>query len=58
MSSFKYKSNRVKYRSDVKTLDEIHNEQMNTFKDDRNSLPKLKRKLKSLEKKKNYLIMM
>ena len=52
MSSFKYKSNRVKYRSDVKTLDEIHNEQMNTFKDDRNSLPKLKRKLKSLEKKK------
>ena len=55
MSSFKYKSNRVKYRSDVKTLDEIHNEQMNTFKDDRNSLPKLKRKLKNLEKKKELL---
>ena len=55
MSSFKYKSNRVKYRSDVKTLDEIHSEQMNTFKGDRDSLPKLKRKLKSLEKKKELI---
>lgn len=38
MSSFKPRSSRVRYRSDVKTLDEIHTEYLNKFKTQRDGV--------------------
>jgi hypothetical protein len=51
MSSFKHKSSRVKYRSDVKTLDELHNEYVSQFRDQKTNLPNTAQELSELRKK-------
>ena len=45
MSSFKNKPNKLKYLSNIKTLDEIHREHMNIFTNNKKSLPQIKKNL-------------
>jgi hypothetical protein len=49
MSSFKYKSDRVKYRSDIKTLDELHTEHVSKFKNQKDELPQKRKRLNALK---------
>jgi len=51
MSSFKHKSSRVKYRSDIKTLDELHNEYVSQFRDQKTNLPNNEQELVELHEK-------
>jgi hypothetical protein len=48
MSSFKYKSNKVKYLTTTQTLDEIHRNHLAKFSEKSNELPSKKRKLSEL----------
>ena len=51
MSSFKYKTNRTKYRSDTRTLNEMHLEYIKEFQKKRQELPNLEHKYKKFEYK-------
>lgn len=50
MSSFKHKSNKLKYIQDVTTLDELHRNQLSGFDETRQSIPQKRRKLRDLNK--------
>ena len=50
MSSFKYKTNRTKYRSDTRTLNEMHLEYIKEFQKKRQELPNLEHKYKKYVK--------
>lgn len=55
MASFKHKSSRVKYRSDVKTLDELHTEYVTQFRNQKTNLPNNEHELIGLRGKLNEL---
>ena len=38
MASFKYKPNRIKYRTEVKTLDELHNKFIGKFDQEKENI--------------------
>lgn len=48
MSSFKHKPNKLKYITDIVTLDEIHKSYMTEFQENKKSLPQKRRKLRDL----------
>ena len=50
MSSFKYKTNRTKYRSDTRTLNEMHIEHIKAFQKKRQDLPDMEHKYKKYTK--------
>lgn len=50
MSSFKYKTNRAKYRSDTKTLNEMHSDRIRNFQKKRQELPVMKHKYRKYVK--------
>ena len=55
MASFKYKTNRTKYRSDMRTLNEMHTEHIMKFQEKRNELPNMKYKYNKYIKTLNKL---
>ena len=50
MASFKYKPNRVKYRTEVKTLDELHTKIIGEFDNDKLNLKEKYEKIDTLSK--------
>ncbi|AYV77437.1 MAG: hypothetical protein Dasosvirus2_33 [Dasosvirus sp.] len=47
---YKYKPEKHKFLTNTKTIDEVHNEHVNNFRQDHDLLPKKKKSLKDLEK--------
>lgn len=52
---YKYKPEKHKFRVNLKTIDEIHKEQLDDFKKNRSLIPDKKRKLSNLERELNDL---
>lgn len=50
MASFKYKPNRIKYRTEVKTLDELHNKFIGKFDQEKENLKNKNDQIKNLKK--------
>lgn len=50
MTTFKYKPNKVKYLTNIKTVDELHKEKLDFFDKQSNDLPEKKNKLEQLKK--------
>lgn len=48
MAYFKYKPNKLKFLNDIKTLDELHREQVDHFNERRTGLPNLRKELATL----------
>lgn len=53
MTTFKYKPNKVKYLTNIKTVDELHKEKVDYFDKQLNDLPEKKLKLEQLKKQLN-----